>query len=432
MANALGIGVPQFIDQYTRLTKDRQSLALADKEDGSCIFLTQDNLCRVNAVKPVQCATFPYDWDVPSEYRQLCRGHWEDTPKNPDFACIHVLGHPNLPLDVEAHPADAQLHNCLLFCRMLAHLGIPYIYYGMPGSKVPAGGGFASTGQPTARWKYGNGWHRLYNRRLSRLLTRNRVADRRIELVASLYGAAQADLKDCPFPVLEPMVGYNHCWAAYRVFPSYSQQTAIYTSQPDNTWHTRFFDTVIPHFLPADEYHTSPVHGGYLLYLGRNVPDKGIDLARQCAEATGFPLRVEHDGWSGEAKVKLLAEAYAVLMPTLYLEPFGYVAIEAQMCGTPVITTDWGAFAETVLQGETGFRCRTAAEFQAALPLCASLDRTHIRRSAIARFSLTTIAPAFEKYFRFVWNVHHNGGYYAKQAFRNPSIWMPNNQLPLS
>ena len=40
-----------------------------------------------------------------------------------------------------------------------------------------------------------------------------------------------------------------------------------------------------------------------------------------------------------EGRRKLMAEAAAFICPTQYVEPFGNVAVEAQMSGTPVITT---------------------------------------------------------------------------------------------
>ena len=150
--------------------------------------------------------------------------------------------------------------------------------------------------------------------------------------------------------------------------------------------------------------------------MGRDASDKGIDLARQVARDANLELKEVHDGVSGREKTLLLSRAKAVLMPTIYPEPFGYVAIEAQMCGTPVLTTDWGAFPETVINGKTGFRCRTAAEFAKALELVDGLDRLAIRKSAIERFSLEKNAPFFERYFLFVWNVHKNGGYYTMDA----------------
>ncbi len=45
-----------------------------------------------------------------------------------------------------------------------------------------------------------------------------------------------------------------------------------------------------------------------------------------------------------EERLALLGNAKSVLMPTYYLEPFGGVHVEAQLCDTPVITTDWSAF----------------------------------------------------------------------------------------
>ncbi|NOY79764.1 MAG: glycosyltransferase family 4 protein [Kiritimatiellaeota bacterium] len=339
--------------------------------------------------------------------------------------CVHVLGHPSRPLDVGAAPADAQVFNCRNFCLLLSRAGLRFVYYGLPGSRLPESGGeLVEIGEATGPWEYGNAWHREYTRRLDAALEeRVSTAQDGRGIVVSLYGCAQADIatpERFGLPVIEAMVGYDHCWAPYRVFPSYAHQHVIYGKFGDELRESIWFDTVIPHFLDPVEYDIIEDKGDYALFLGRDAPDKGGAIAADICRRAGVPLRMIHDGLSGRDKTEMLARAVAVFMPTVYVEPFGYVAVEAQMCGVPVLTTDWGAFVETVEHGRTGFRCRTAAEFLAGLAAASDLDPDYIRARAVRRYSIQAVTPAYLAYFDFVCKVHRNG-YYAPEALRWPS-----------
>ena len=54
-----------FIKNETDIAPDRKSLMLKSRIDGSCAYLTTDNLCRINPVKPLKCRTFPFEWTNP-------------------------------------------------------------------------------------------------------------------------------------------------------------------------------------------------------------------------------------------------------------------------------------------------------------------------------------------------------------------------------
>lgn len=60
----------KFIQQFTRLTRDRRGLALVKKPDGECIFLA-GNDCSVQPVKPRQCREFPNLWNFPG-FEKIC------------------------------------------------------------------------------------------------------------------------------------------------------------------------------------------------------------------------------------------------------------------------------------------------------------------------------------------------------------------------
>ena len=67
----LGIGEQEFIDRETELAPDRKSLMLKSRTDGSCAYLTDGNLCRINPVKPDKCRTFPHGWTNPDS-AEIC------------------------------------------------------------------------------------------------------------------------------------------------------------------------------------------------------------------------------------------------------------------------------------------------------------------------------------------------------------------------
>lgn len=52
---------------------------------------------------------------------------------------------------------------------------------------------------------------------------------------------------------------------------------------------------------------------------------------------------------------KLIAESSVVVVPSLWPEPLGRVAVEAQSLGVPVVASEIGGLPETIIDGETGY-----------------------------------------------------------------------------
>ena len=65
IAAFLGMDEAEFIERETEVAPDRKSLVLKSLPDGSCAYLTEHNLCRINPVKPEKCRTFPFGWTNP-------------------------------------------------------------------------------------------------------------------------------------------------------------------------------------------------------------------------------------------------------------------------------------------------------------------------------------------------------------------------------
>jgi glycosyltransferase involved in cell wall biosynthesis len=174
---------------------------------------------------------------------------------------------------------------------------------------------------------------------------------------------------------------------------------------------------VIHHGLDPSEITEGAGDGGYLLFLGRMHPDKGVDAAVRVARAAGVPLRIaakmrepaerawferevkpllSHDvEYVGEADrvtaLALLEGALALVNPIRWCEPFGLVMVEALAAGTPVLAFPNGAAPEIVEDEVTGFLCANEAEMVARIAGVSSLDRAACRDSVRRRFSTTRV-----------------------------------------
>lgn len=234
------------------------------------------------------------------------------------------------------------------------------------------------------------------------------------DFICFLGGTAYQQLAD-EVPELKKVeygIGYVGFRDNYRVWESAAWRW--FMSQSTKGHLVKMDDAVIPAFFnPADFAVSKPK--GYLLFVGRLIPTKGIREACEAARNAGKRLVVagvgekklvdksaEYLGEVSEAeRNKLMSEADALLCPTTAFEAFGNVAVEAQLCGTPVISTNWGGFTETVIEGQTGWRIKDVQTMVQAIGKVSLLnDREFIRKSAIERFSMDVIKHRYDAYFK--------------------------------
>jgi glycosyltransferase involved in cell wall biosynthesis len=230
------------------------------------------------------------------------------------------------------------------------------------------------------------------------------------------------DLADINPLTTEWGIGYSGIIdGTHKVFESYSWMHHIAARRPTDDMH--FFDAVIPNCFDLRDFAPSDDTGDYLLYMGRPNPRKGLPIIQEIAHRSDYPIVIAGQPGAdikgadyvgvvtGQEKTELLAGARALLCPTTYLEPFGGVAVEAMMSGTPVISTDYGAFTETVLSGISGFRCRTLRDFMHAVDNIDLLDRKQIRTYAEDCYSTERGAQLYGQYLATLETLYQDGWY---------------------
>lgn len=185
---------------------------------------------------------------------------------------------------------------------------------------------------------------------------------------------------------------------------------------------------VVPNYFDVDDWPIGETPENAVGFMGRFVADKGIEMLARIirawdrkhhgdgmrfvlagmggyqqwlAEARFTPselARIDYRGVvTGAARAQLLGSLRAFLLPSVFVEPFGGAAVEAMLCGTPAITSDVGAFSETI---PAALRCRTVDNYVAAIEDVPRWARDWVRGSAEAKFSLQLVGAQYDAIFR--------------------------------
>jgi glycosyltransferase involved in cell wall biosynthesis len=190
-------------------------------------------------------------------------------------------------------------------------------------------------------------------------------------------------------------------------------------------WRCANWQATIYHGLPRDLFLFHPDPGGYLAFLGRASPEKRVDRAIEIAKRVGIPLKIAakvdpadrryfkreiepllndaHIEWLGEIndkdKDEFLGNAYALLFPIDWPEPFGLVMIESMACGTPVVAYAGGSVAEVIDNGVSGFVVNEIEEAVEAVRRVRDLSRARCREVFEKRFTASRMATDYIKVY---------------------------------
>lgn len=211
-----------------------------------------------------------------------------------------------------------------------------------------------------------------------------------------------------------PMITTIHGFSSPKIIPVYKEynDTVHYVSisNADRSPELKYIATVY-NGIKVNQFSFNQNLGDYLLFFGRIHHDKGTHEAIQIAKKAGLKLIISgiiqdknyfrekvqpyinnddivYVGSSGPKKRdQLLGNAYALLHPVNFNEPFGLSVVEAMLCGTPVIAFKKGAMGELIVHGKTGFLVDNITEAVEALKDIPGIDAKFCRQWAVANFS---------------------------------------------
>lgn len=353
---------------------------------------------------------------------------------------FHLLGLAHVPTNREYEPC-AYTQKIVRLADMLMSKGNEVYFYGNSDSNVACTELIPVLTPEDRKRVYGDyNWrkeffkhdpkdeaHQLFN--ANTIVEINKRKQER-DILCITMGNYQKPISDAVKLALttETGIGYEGIYTAYRVFESYAWMHHVYglIAQKDGG----IFDAVIPNAYNPKEFNFSDKKGDYFLYIGRMIWRKGVQIAFDTCRVLKKKLILAGQGdlkefktesvdyemigtVTGEDKKNLYANAIAAFTPTIYIGPFEGVHVEAMMSGTPVITSDWGVYPESVIDGEVGYRCRMLSDFVRAARNCldGKIDYTTCRNYATKRYSTEVVSQKYQRYFEQLQTLFDKGWY---------------------
>ena len=203
----------------------------------------------------------------------------------------------------------------------------------------------------------------------------------------------------------------------FQEMPLVSISNSQRTPMPAANWVQTIYHGLPPDLLP---YCESP-SWDYLAFLGRICEEKGVERAIRIAKRVGMKLKIaakvdkvdrayfaekiepllddpmiEFIGEVNDVQKRdFLGNAYAVLFPIDWPEPFGLVMIESMACGAPVIAMRRGSVPEVIDHGVSGLIVDDEDEAVRAVRRASMLNRWGVRQRFEERFTVQRMAEDY-------------------------------------
>lgn len=255
------------------------------------------------------------------------------------------------------------------------------------------------------------------------------------DIICLPFGASvEPAIKGLNYLCVETGIGYPNSYKDFRIFESYCKLHITMEKEKKQCQHYWF---VIPNYYDTLEWPLSlNPNKTQIGYFGRLCDIKGcnifVEISKQFPNLTfvlcgqGDPTKylirpnvIYKPPIHGTDRGTFLGSLTALMAPSMYLEPFCGVNVEAQLCGTPVLSNDCGAFVETIEPFKTGMLCHTLADYYDSIQMALDdkFDRKYIRERATRLYDMYNVGKQYEYAFKTILNVYNGQkGFYSKDS----------------